>query len=207
MSWWLNDYNSTLTSNVTFGGVAENATNGTSPMTHKVVESQNTQWTLAMSQVQADGKSINSTAEYAVPDIGQAGILMVQKDYLSLLPKLESVLSSNFTCNVSLTDFCYSDIETCDRYLTKLPDLSFQLDNTLYTIPSSTYALSYSYSIAGFSFNQCYLALSYNPLSNQTYVLGLPFLRQFVGTFNFDEMTVSLGVNHYASAGTGFVEI
>jgi len=68
----------------------------------------------------------------------------------------------------------------------RLEDLSFTIDDTLYTIPPIGYLTQ------GMGDGGCYAMVSYLPDSQDMYILGDTFIRNFYPIFNYDNFTVTL---------------
>jgi len=68
----------------------------------------------------------------------------------------------------------------------QLEDLSFTIDDTVYTIPPKGYLTT------GANETGCYAMVSYLPDSQDMYILGDTFIRNFYPIFNYDDFTVTL---------------
>ena len=135
-----------------------------------------------------------------MPDTSSVNIMLPMADYAALLPSIHSALDSNFLCAIPKTSFCVSPYVSCDNYLSKLPTLTFTIDSTEYKLPPQAYAYSYLNSGPTWT-DACMIQIQYNMYSQDTVLLGLPFINQYVPTFDFSKNTVSFGVSVGANPG------
>ena len=75
-------------------------------------------------------------------------------------------------------DVCYSNENQCDYFYSHLPDISFQLDFTMYTIPPSGYLVS---GLGG----KCGVAVSYT--FTDAVLFGQSFMRNFYVSVEYGE--------------------
>ena len=78
--------------------------------------------------------------------------------------------------------------------------MSFQIDSSTYTIPASSYLVSYEN--AQMDVKMCHVAVTWDQYQSDVIGLGLPFLQNFVPTFDFKSHTVSFGLSTSAAANT-----
>ena len=104
-------------------------------------------------------------------------------------------MAPDIICELTVFPYCYSLTNTCDYYLPLLIDLSltFQIGKKRYTIPPEGYTQSNQ------NAHKCEILVSWVVGEIR---LGMPFLKSFVTSFNYEENTVTFGVNKNAPAGT-----
>lgn len=180
-------------------GLPANATSG-GWFTENLYSTYPAWWSMMLGDVLAGSTSIRATtANLAIADTGTSLLFMLESDYLGFAA-MALQASSDFTC-LDGNGVCYSLNNTCDSYWPSLKDLTFNLGSNSFTITPEGYSLPYFYEF-GPDFPPCVLAVSYFPDSLGMYILGDPFLRNFVTTFDYVANTMTFAVNAYAPAGT-----
>jgi hypothetical protein len=104
-----------------------------------------------------------------------------------------SVETAGFVCNttsssgsVELNDYCYTRNKECSEVNSKLSDLTFTLDNQVFTVPVDGYLMD------DYEGHPCSVFVSYNSDDTTNYILGTTFMRNFVISFNYDDTTMTL---------------
>jgi hypothetical protein len=85
-----------------------------------------------------------------------------------------------------LNDYCYTKVKYCNEVNSKLDDLTFTLDNQIFTVPVDGYLMG------DYEGHPCSAFVSYNSDKTTNYVLGTTFMRNFVISFNYDDTTMTL---------------
>jgi len=81
---------------------------------------------------------------------------------------------------------CKTYAKNCEKMAPLLDDLTFTIDDTMYTIPPLGYLTSDG--------SACYAMVSYLPNSQDMYILGDTFIRNFYPIFNYHDYTVTLAM-------------
>lgn len=173
------------TQSMQLGGLAPNSDTG---YVHTTQTSG--QWTLNLNKMSVNGTDFATSADYVVPSPQAAGIIMNAQDYANFYPILTSVFnmtSGEWHCDMAHNNACYNPGSNCTEWMDVLPSLSFKIDNTNYTLPASSYAISYVNVVNQFyTVQECYIAIGYDNMLSNSMILGVPFLQNFVPTFNID---------------------
>jgi hypothetical protein len=187
---------------VYFGGPSLLPANATSGgwFTESMNTPYNYYWSMVLGEVLAGSTNIrNSTSNWAIADTGTSLLMMLESDFVGFA-EMVTQASPDFNCE-NANAVCYSYNHTCDVYWPSLKSLTFNLGSNMYTIPPEGYSLPY-WSVFGPNYPLCVLAVGYFPDSVGMYILGEPFLRNFVATFDYVANTMTFAVNAYAPAGT-----
>lgn len=99
-----------------------------------------------------------------------------QSDYMEYVTQLQNV-DSSIVCS---TDYCESSTQDCSYYDNLAPDIILKLGRRKYTIPVAGYTIP-----AGVFGSKCIFAVSSIPDSQNMYILGDTFIRNFYSVFDY----------------------
>lgn len=97
----------------------------------------------------------------------------------------------------------------CSEYYSASPSLVFTIDGESYTLPSQAYLIDYVYDdTPGYWTNACFPAVGFvqpnlEEISDELIITaGLPFVTNFVPTFNYAKNTVTFALSATADSDT-----
>lgn len=180
----------TTQSEVLIGGIDDSAYTG--EIVYNDLE-LTTWWTLSLDGVWAGDTDIyDSETKYAIVDTGTSFMYLSQSDYLEYVTQLQNA-DSSISCS---TDYCESTLNQCSYYDGKAPDIILQLGRRQYTIPVAGYTIP-----AGVFGSKCIFAVSSIPNSQNMYILGDTFIRNFYSVFDYQRNQIGLAVSASAPEG------
>jgi len=98
-------------------------------------------WTLQLSGFYIANVDVPATQKHAIVDTGSSLIILTQTDYQPFQQMIQAA-SSDFYCDNSVNNFCYSDVSTCEVYWPNMKNLTFVLEANEYTIQPESYTLT-----------------------------------------------------------------
>lgn len=139
-------------------------------------------WELSLTGASYGSKDIYTGTRHVIVDTGTSLLTLTKSSYDDFKSELES---AGFFCAGSV---CETFGKPCSDKYDELKDLNFMIDETMYTIPPAGYLTTGSDDVG------CYAMVSHLPNSQDMYILGDTFIRNFYPIFNYDDYTVTLAM-------------
>ena len=98
-------------------------------------------------------------------------------------------------CRNLFYNYCFSN-QPCSNFSSELSSITFKLSNTNYVIQPDGYLLSNTMG------HTCVIAISYVSDSQNMYILGDTFIRNFYTVFDYQTNKVKFGISSNAPPGT-----
>ena len=157
-------------------------------------------WTVTLSNVYYNKKSVHTSGvNHAIISSGTPMILMPKTDFVNFKTALLAsgpLAENNITCPrfTFFTPYCFSNVP-CSNFTDVLFNLEFDIGGMTFNIPPL------GYMVDNYNGHTCAFMVSFIQDSDNMYVLGDAFMRNFFTSFDMQNSQIMLAVNENFQIG------